>query len=305
MISNDKTLVVIVGPTASGKTDIAIELAEKLNTEIISADSRQFYKEIPIGTAAPDSEQLEKVQHHFVGHLSITDNYNVSRFEQDVLQLLEEKFKHNKLMILVGGSGLYIDVVCNGIDKLPDPDEKLRNDLNGMFKNEGIETLRSKLKELDPEYYDIVDLNNPKRLLRAVEVCIQTGSTYTSLRKNKRKPRNFRIVKIGLEIDRGILNERINKRTEIMMDNGWLEEAMSVHPNKHLNALNTVGYKELFAYFEGKMSFEEAKEKIKTNTRRFAKRQMTWFKKDKEIRWFDPSQKGLIDNLLEYISGNK
>ena len=305
MISKDKTLVVIVGPTASGKTDIAIELAEKLNTEIISADSRQFYIEIPIGTAAPNSEQLERVRHHFISHLSIADKYNVSRFEQDVLQLLEEKFKHNQLMILVGGSGLYVDAVCNGIDELPDPDEKLRNDLNRMCENEGIEALRNKLKELDPEYYEIVDLNNPKRLLRAVEVCMQTGSTYTSLRKNKRKPRHFRIVKIGLEIDRGGLNERINRRTEIMMDNGWQEEAMSVHPHKHLNALNTVGYKELFAYFDGKVSFEEAKEKIKTNTRRFAKRQMTWFKKDKEIRWFDPSQKSLINNLLEYISNNK
>jgi len=299
LIRKEKTLIVIVGPTASGKTDIAIELAEKLNTEIISADSRQFYKEIPIGTAAPNSEQLEKIHHHFIGHLSITDKYNVSRFEQDVLQLLEEKFKHNQLMILAGGSGLYIDAVCKGIDELPDPDEKLRSDLNRMYENEGIEALRNKLKELDPEYYEIVDLNNHKRLLRAVEVCVQTGSTFTSLRKNKRKPRNFKIVKIGLEIDRGILNERINKRTEIMIDNGWLEEAMSVYPYKHLNALNTVGYKEMFAHFDGKMSIEEAKETIKTNTRRFAKRQMTWFKKDKEIRWINPEQK---ENILIYLS---
>jgi len=299
LIRKEKTLVVLVGPTASGKTDIAIELAEKLNTEIISADSRQFYKEIPIGTAAPNSEQLSKVQHHFVGHLSITDNYNVSRFEQDVLQLLEEKFKDNRLMLLVGGSGLYIDAVCKGIDELPDPDEKLRNDLNEMYEKEGIETLRSKLKTLDPEYYEIVDLNNPKRMLRAVEVCIQTGLTYTSLRKNKPKTRDFKIIKIGLEIDRGILNERINKRTEIMFDNGWLDEAKSVYSNRHLNALNTVGYKELFAYFDGKMSFKEAKEKIKTNTRRFAKRQMTWFKKDKEIRWFKLEQK---EDILNYLS---
>ena len=299
MISKDKTLVVIVGPTASGKTDIAIELAEKLNTEIISADSRQFYKEIPIGTAAPNSEQLSKVQHHFIGHLSITDNYNVSNFEQGVIKLLEEKFKQNKLMILAGGSGLYINAVCKGIDELPDPDEKLRSNLNRLYENEGVEVLRSKLKELDPEYYDVVDLNNPKRLLRAVEVCMQTGSTYTSLRKNKRKPRDFRIVKIGLEIDRGILNERISKRTENMIDNGWLEEAKSVYSNRHLNALNTVGYKELFAYFDGKMSFKEAKEKIKTNTRRFAKRQMTWFKKDKEIRWFKLEQN---EDILNYLS---
>lgn len=299
MIRKEKTLIVIVGPTASGKTDIAIELAEKLNTEIISADSRQFYKEIPIGTAAPNSEQLEKIHHHFIGHLLITDKYNVSRFEQDVLQLLEEKFKHNQLMILAGGSGLYIDAVCKGIDELPDPDEKLRSDLNRMYENEGIEALRNKLKELDPEYYEIVDLNNHKRLLRAVEVCMQTGSTFTSLRKNKQKPRNFKIVKIGLEIDRGILNERINKRTEIMIDDGWLSEAMSVYPYKHLNALNTVGYKEMFAHFDGKMSIEEAKEKIKTNTRRFAKRQMTWFKKDKEIRWINPEQK---EDILIYLS---
>ena len=283
------------------KTDTAIELAEKLNTEIISADSRQFYKEIPIGTAAPGSEQLSKIQHHFVGHLSITDNYNVSNFEQDVIKLLEEKFKQNKLMILAGGSGLYIDTVCKGIDELPDPDEKLRSNLNRMYENEGVEALRNKLKELDPEYYKIVDLNNPKRLLRAIEVCMQTGSTYTSLRKNKSKTRDFRIVKIGLEIDRGILNDRINKRTDIMLDNGWLEEARSLYSNRHLNALNTVGYKELFAYFDDKMSFKEAKEKIKTNTRRFAKRQMTWFKKDKEIRWFKPEQKEDILNCLSDI----
>ena len=302
MISKGKTLVVIVGPTASGKTDIAIELAGRLNTEIISADSRQFYKEIPIGTAAPNSEQLERVHHHFIGHLSITDKYNVSRFEQDVLQLVEEKFKHNNILILVGGSGLYIDAVCNGIDELPDPDEKLRSDLNRMYENEGIEALRNKLKELDPEYYKIVDLNNPKRLLRAVEVCMQTGSTYTSLRKNKRKPRDFKILKIGLEIDRGILNERINKRTGIMMDNGWLEEARTVHSNKHLNALNTVGYKELFAYFDNKISFKEAKEKIKTNTWRFAKRQMTWFKKDKEIHWVNPLQNDFTSSLMKIIN---
>ena len=302
MIRKEKTLIVVVGPTASGKTDIAIELAEKLNTEIISADSRQFYKEIPIGTAAPNSEQLKKIDHHFIGHLSIADKYNVSQFEQNVLQHLKEKFKHKQLMILVGGSGLYIDAVCKGIDELPDPDEKLRSNLNRMYENEGVEALRNKLKELDPEYYKIVDLNNQKRLLRAIEVCMQTGSTFTSLRKNKRKPRNFRIVKIGLEIDRSILNERINKRTEIMIDNGWLEEAMSVYPHKHLNALNTVGYKEMFAHFDGEMSIEEAKEKIKTNTRRFAKRQMTWFEKDKEICWFNPTEKACVTGIMEMIN---
>ena len=288
MNAAENTLIVIVGPTASGKTGLAIELAQRLNTEIISADSRQFYKEIPIGTAAPTKEQLREVKHHFIGNLSITDNYNVSQFEADVLQLLEKKWKEHHQMIMVGGSGLYVNAVCKGIDELPDPDETLRATLNSLYKQNGIEALQQKLKKIDPEYYEVVDIHNPKRLLRAIEVCLQTGNTYTSLRKNKPKSRNFRILKIGLEIDRGLLNERINRRADEMIKNGWLDEAKSVYSFKHLNALNTVGYKEMFAFFDAKLALEEAIEKIKTNTRRFAKRQMTWFKKDRDIKWFNP-----------------
>lgn len=301
MASDKKTLIVLVGPTASGKTDLALELAQILNTEIISADSRQFYKEIPIGTAAPTKEQLELVPHHFVGNLSIKDNYNVSQFERDVLQLIEEKWKIYDQMIMVGGSGLYVNAVCHGIDELPDPDKALRKELNLLYQAHGIEALREKLKTLDPEYYKVVDVNNPKRLLRAIEVCLQTGKTYSSLRTNKAKPRSFNIIKMGLELDRKLLNERIHMRTDEMMKRGWLKEAESVHPNKNQNALNTVGYKELFAYLEGHMTWEEAITKIKTNTRRFAKRQMTWFKKDPEIVWFNPENK---EQIIRYLNDN-
>jgi len=303
LAGNENTLIVLVGPTASGKTGLAIEVAARLHTEIISADSRQFYKEIPIGTAAPDEEQLAGIRHHFVGQLSVVDDYNVARFEQDVLYLLEDKFRHHRQMLMVGGSGLYINAVCEGIDSLPDPDPGIRRNLNTLYEKEGIEPLKHKLKELDPEYYQIVDLNNPKRLLRAIEVCLQTGTTYTSLRKNKPKSKDFGIAKIGLDIERSLLNERINKRTELMFEQGWLEEARTVYPQKHLNALNTVGFKEIFKYFDGEISLEEAKEKIKTNTRRYAKRQMTWFKKDKEIRWFNATKENLAENVMDYLEG--
>jgi tRNA dimethylallyltransferase len=294
-----KTLVVILGPTASGKTGLAIDLAKKLDTEIISADSRQFYREIPIGTAAPKAGQLQSVHHHFVGQLSISDDYNVSKYEQDVLALLEEKFKSLDTVIMVGGSGLYIDAVCNGIDDLPDPDEKLRSHLNDLFEKEGIGALQLKLKELDPLFYSQVDLNNPKRLLRAIEVCLQTGKPYSALRKQTRKTRDFNILKIGLEIPRDELYTRINRRTDEMMKRKWLEEAQSVYSQKHLNSLNTVGYKELFKYFDGDWDLETAIEKIKTNTRRYAKRQMTWFKKDTEIHWFHPGER---EKIFSFVS---
>ena len=302
MADRENTLIVLVGPTASGKTDLAIELAGRLHTEIISADSRQFYKEIPIGTAAPDQEQLAKIPHHFIGHLSVTDDYNVSRFEQDVLYLLEAKFQQYRQMIMVGGSGLYINAVCRGIDELPDPDKELRRKLNSLYAGEGIGVLQKKLKELDPEYYEVVDRNNPKRLLRALEVCMQTGTTYTSLRKNRGKKRDFRILKVGLEMERSLLNDRIHRRTDLMFAQGWLDEARAVYPQKQLNALNTVGFKEIFDYFDGNIALEDAKEKIKTNTRRFAKRQMTWFKRDKDIRWFDPTQPGVANEIMDYLT---
>jgi len=296
---SEKTLIILMGPTASGKTTLAIEIAKIFNTEIISADSRQFYKEIPIGTAAPDSIQLNEIRHHFVGHLSINDLYNVSRFESDVISLLNSKFKSHDVMVMTGGSGLYIDAVCSGIDELPDPDEKIRNELEELFEQQGLSALHTKLELLDPEYFNQVDKNNPKRLIRAIEICEQTGKTYTELRKNKSRKRNFNIIKIGLKVPRQELVERIHQRTDQMIAQGLLQEAEKVYPLKHLNALNTVGYKELFIYFDGIWDMETAIEKIKTNTRRFAKRQMTWFRKDDKITWFTPEKIPEIIDFLE------
>ncbi len=292
------TLIVLAGPTASGKTQLAIELAQHFHTEIISADSRQFYREIPIGTAAPTPEQLKAVPHHFIGNLSVTDDYNVSTYEKEVLELLKKKFISNPVMIMTGGSGLYINAVCKGIDDIPNPDKSLRNELNQLFLEKGIETLRTKLNAIDPEYYAVVDHNNPKRLLRALEVCLQTGEKYSKLRKNKDSKRPFNIIKVGLEVPREILNERINKRTDEMIRLGWIQETESVIRYKDYNALNTVGFKELFKYLEGKWTLEHAVEKIKTNTRRYAKRQMTWFRKDTDITWFSP---GNIKTIISYL----
>ena len=291
-------LIVIEGPTASGKTGIAIALAQYFKAEIISADSRQFYNEIPIGTAAPTQSELSKATHHFVGNLSIADDYNVSKYEYDVLNLLNTKLANHKIVIITGGSGLYIDAVCKGIDMLPDIDETIRNDVKNIFAEEGLQSLQDKLQTLDPQYYNQVDINNPKRLMRAIEVCLQTGAKYSELRKNKPQPRSFEIIKIGISIPRDILVERINNRVDEMISNGWVEEAKVVYPNKNYNSLNTVGYKELFAFFEGKLTFIQAIEKIKTNTRRYAKRQMTWFRRDKEINWFDYDD---INKIIQFI----
>jgi tRNA dimethylallyltransferase len=297
-----KLLIVLLGPTASGKTDTAVLLAKHFKTEIISADSRQFYREIPVGTAAPDGTQLTAVPHHFIGQLSIEDEYNVSRYESDVINLLERKFNKHDQMILTGGSGLYIDAVCKGIDELPDPDPAIRQELTDLLKEKGLAGLHEKLARLDPDYWEVVDRDNPKRLLRAIEVCLQTGQTYSGLRRNSPKPRDFEVIKIGLDIPRPELNKRINKRTGQMMEAGWLEEARSVFHLRHLNALNTVGFKELFAYLDGSIDLDFAVEKIKTNTRRYAKRQMTWFRKDKEIKWFPPDA---VDKMIEYIEKYK
>lgn len=298
--NNNKLLLVIAGPTASGKTKLAISLVRYFQTEIISADSRQFYKELPIGSAAPDTDQLQLVKHHFVGQLSVQESYNVYRYEQDVLALLEKLFQKHDIVILTGGSGLYLDGVCHGIDELPDPDLQLRHELEILFKKKGLDALQQKLKVLDPAYFEIVDQQNSKRLMRAIEVCMQTGKTYTEQRLNKEKARSFSILKIGLNVSREILNQRINQRTDTMISAGWLEEARSVFPLRQLNALNTVGYKELFTYFDGERTLEEAVEKIKTNTRRYAKRQMTWFRKDKSIHWFDPDKP---EEIIQFVEG--
>lgn len=273
-------LVVIAGPTAVGKTDFSILLAQALHTEILSADSRQFYAEIPVGTAAPTKEEMQGVKHHFVGHLSIHDYYNVSMYEQQALEVLKGLFKTHHYAVLTGGSGMYIDVLCNGIDNMPDIDMQLRNKLLQQWREQGVEVCLQQLKELDPVFYETVDKHNHKRILRALEVCCQTGKPYSALRSKAKVQRDFEIVKICLTMPREQLVERINKRTDKMMEQGFLEEAKKVFPYKHLNSLNTVGYRELFDYLEGKNGLDFAIDKIKVNTRRYAKRQMTWFKKE-------------------------
>lgn len=283
-----KYLIVIAGPTGSGKTALAIELALFLKTEIISADSRQFFKEMNIGTAKPATEQLKKVKHHFVNSLSVKEDYNAGAFETDALKKLDEIFSKHDEVILVGGSGLYIDAVCNGFDRLPEQDENIRADLSGLFKEKGIAALQHKLKHLDPEYYHIVDINNTHRMMRAIEVCLLTGKKFSDLRSRKKANRDFSSLKIGLSVERKILYERINVRVDQMMRDGLLEEAKQLFPLRQYNSLQTVGYRELFDYLDGKITLDEAVERIKRNSRRYAKRQLTWFNKDKEIYWFSP-----------------
>jgi tRNA dimethylallyltransferase len=292
------SLIVIAGPTAIGKTVKAIEIAKKFAAEVISADSRQFYKELKIGVASPSEDELTMVKHHFVGHLSISDYYNVSRFEQDVLSFLEKYFKKNQFAVMVGGSGLYIDAVCKGIDELPDADDQIRENLKTTYNEQGLDPLKEQLKELDPEYYKIVDLNNPNRILRALEVCIQTGKPYSSLRLHHPKPRDFNIIKVGLDRPREELFQIIENRVDRMIESGLVEEVEGLLEFKYLNALNTVGYKEIFSFFDETWTLEKAIEKIKTNTRRYSKRQLTWFKKDEEIEWFHPDETG---KMIEYI----
>jgi tRNA dimethylallyltransferase len=296
-------LIVITGPTAVGKTSLTLQLARSLGTEIISADSRQLYKEMRIGTARPSEADLKLVPHHFIGHLSIHDEYNVSRFEEDVLNLLPGLFRQWECVIMTGGSGLYINAVCHGIDDLPDPEGSLHEELKRLYTQKGISALRAQLKILDPKYYKQVDLANQNRLLRALEVCIATGKPYSSLRTNVPRQRNFRILKIGLQREREELNSRINQRVDTMVEAGLLTEVEQLLPFRDLNALNTVGYKELFPYFDGTISLEAAIENIKTHSRRYAKRQMTWFRKDASIRWFHPDQADEIINFVrEMIS---
>ena len=293
-----KTLIVIAGPTGIGKTDLSIELAQMLDTYIISSDSRQIYNELKIGTAAPTSDDLAKVKHYMVGNKSIYDYYSAGKYEIEVLDILKDIFMDKDTALLVGGSGMYIDAVCKGIDALPDADSEIRKQLIEKYEKEGIESLRFDLKRLDPEHYKAVDLNNPKRILRAVEVCIQTGKTYTSFHTKQKKKRDFNILKIGLERDRNELYDRINKRVDLMLEQGLIEEARKFHKDKHLNSLNTVGYKELFAYFDKEYDLEEAVRLIKRNSRRYAKRQMTWFKRDNDFRWFHPDDKIEITNFI-------
>lgn len=299
MINSDKYLVVIAGPTAVGKTDVAIQVAKKLNSEIISADSRQFYREMSIGTAKPDQHQLNEVNHHFVGQLSIHDYYNVSNFENQAILLLKELFSHNNIVVMAGGSGLYIDAVCRGIDDFPDPEPALRSYLKGIYRDEGIGKLQEMLLQIDPEYFATVDINNPNRLLRALEVCKTTGRKFSEQRLNSSKVRNFNIIKIGLNLPRPDLFSRIEIRVDQMIEKGLVDEVKSLKQFRHLNALNTVGYKEIFDFLDSKITLEQAITDIKTNTRRYAKRQLTWFNRTDEYVWFEPFQ---VQEITSYLT---
>jgi tRNA dimethylallyltransferase len=296
----NKSLIVICGPTAVGKTAISIKIAKALNTEIFSADSRQFYRELKIGVASPGKVELKAIKHHFIGHLSVADYYNVSRFENEIIGFLDNYFKSNNYALMVGGSGLYIDAVSKGIDFLPDPDDDLRKNLKIKLTEQGLEPLKQELKKLDPDYYQVVDLQNPNRIMRALEVCLMTGIPYSSFRIRNIKPRNFNIIKIGLDRPRAELFEKIEKRVDQMIAAGLVEEVKSLAKFRNLNSLNTVGYKEIFYYLDGNCSLIEAIDKIKTNTRHYAKRQLTWFKKDNTITWFHPEE---IMKIIDFIEG--
>lgn len=284
-------LINIIGPTAIGKTSLAIKIAQHFETEIISSDSRQFFKEMNIGTAVPDADELRAVPHHFIQHISIHDNYSVGDFERDAIKKLDELFKDSNIAVMVGGSGLYIKAVKDGLDNFPDVDPKIRENLNKHLQEDGIDWLQQKLFILDPDYYKVADVQNPHRLIRALEICIATGRPFSEFLDQEKPERNFKTINIGLLAERAVIYERINKRVDIMMNKGLLEEARRLHPYKDLNALNTVGYKELFAFFDGLTDLDTAVAEIKKNTRRFAKRQLTWFRKDESITWFDHDTK--------------
>ena len=294
-----KTLIVITGPTAVGKTALCLEIAKHFDIPIINADSRQIYRELRIGTAQPTKEQMQQVRHYFVGTLGLDDYYSASLFEQQVLECLEQQFQTKDYALLSGGSMMYIDAVCDGIDDIPTIDDETRTLMKQRLADEGLEALVKELKQLDPEYYEIVDRQNPRRVVHALEICTMTGKTYTSFRKREKRLRPFQIIKIGLNRPREELYERINQRVDQMMANGLLEEAKGLYPLRHLNALNTVGYKELFDYLEGRWPLEEAVERIKGSTRRYARKQLTWYKKDERMKWFHPQE---TEQIISYIS---
>lgn len=282
-----KTLISVIGPTAIGKTTLAIALANNFETDIISADSRQFYKEMKIGTAVPSEEELKSASHHFIQHISVFQSYSVGDFERDAIASLKQLFKEKDVVILVGGSGLYVDAITKGLDKFPEIKPEIREALNTKLESEGLQPLQEQLKQLDALYYEKVDIENPHRIIRALEVCIGTGKPYSSFLNKEKSKRPFNIITVGISADREIIYERINKRVDIMIKEGLLEEAKLVYPNKQLNALQTVGYKELFNYFDGNCDIDFAIGEVKKNTRRFAKRQITWFKKNKDTIWVD------------------
>lgn len=293
-----KNLIVITGPTGVGKTELCLRLTDFFNVPIINADSRQIFAEIPIGTAAPTIKQQERTKHYFVGTHKLTDYYSASLYEQDVIQLLDKLFEDSDIAILTGGSMMYIDAVCNGIDDIPTVDENTRETMKRRLATEGLPALVEELKQLDPEHWNIVDRNNPRRVVHALEICHMTGKTYTSFRKNEKKKRPFNIIKIGLTLPREMLYNRINARVIDMINNGFVEEAKKVYPLRGLNSLNTVGYKELFDYFDGNISLDDAIFKIQSNTRRYARKQLTWYKKDENMKWFEPNN---VEEILKYI----
>jgi len=298
------TLIVLLGPTGIGKTDISIDIARHFGCDIISADSRQFFREMRLGTALPSLEQLAEIKHHFIGFLSVKDYYSSNLFERDVLGILPDLFKKNSVVLMTGGSGMYIDAVCDGIDDIPDVDPEIREKFARKYKEEGIEGLRIELKLLDPEHYEKVDLKNPRRIIRALEICETTGQPYSGFLTKQKRRRDFEIIKTGLKRPREELFDRINRRVDLMIRDGLEEEVRNLFGFRHLNALNSVGYREFFDFFDGKTTRDKVIELIKRNTRRFAKRQITWWSKDEGIRWFGGDDKEqIIDYLTTSISG--
>ena len=293
------TLLVLLGPTGVGKTKLSLSLAEHFGCPIVSSDSRQFYRELKIGTAAPTEKELNRVKHYFVGSHSIHDEYNAGQYEQDAIKLLDELFQQHKVVLLVGGSMMYIDAICNGMDEIPTVDAETRAYWQKQFSEFGLEFIQSELKKLDPLHYDQVDLQNPKRILHALEICTITGNPYSELRTGVRKARSFNILKVGLNRPRPDLYERINTRVEIMMREGLLQEAEQFYKFKELNTLNTVGYKELYEYMDGNWTLDFAINMIKQDSRRYAKRQLTWFNRDKEILWYHPQE---LESNIELIT---
>jgi tRNA dimethylallyltransferase len=297
-----KTLIVIVGPTGVGKTELCLKVAEAFGTVIVNADSRQIFKEIPVGTAAPTIAERRKIRHYFVGNLHIDQYYNASMFENDVIALLDTLFKEKDYVIMSGGSMMYVDAVCNGIDDIPTVDTATRSKVMREYEEKGLDYICGRLEELDPEYYSIVDKRNPKRVIHAVEICLSTGRTYTSFRVNAKKDRPFNIIKVGLTLDREQLYERIDGRVDRMVAVGLIQEAEKMYPYRNLNSLNTVGYKELFDYFDGKCTLEEAVFRIKCDTHKYCRKQLTWFKRDKDIHWFSPNN---VEEIINYIRSCK
>ena len=289
-----KRLLVVVGPTGSGKTDLSIRLALHYGAPILSTDSRQVYRGMPIGTAQPSADQLQAVEHHFIASRDLTDNLNCGEYEVQALARLEELFADHDWVVAVGGSGLYVRALCEGMDDLPQADEPLRRELERRLAEEGLGALAEELRELDPEYCRTADLNNPARVMRALEVCLQTHMPYSRQRTGERRPRPFEIVKIGIDLPRNVLYDRINRRVDRMLADGLEAEARALYPYRELNALKTVGYREFFDYFDGRIGYDEAVELIKRNSRRYAKRQLTWFRRDSEIRWFAPDDDAAI-----------